>query len=237
MPFFDPPPPPPDEEYANMQSPRVGRYAPGVVPLSIVLAENDRVAVMLEPLLVYPDGVQIRVRTYRRKSHRFGFPPFPIGPTGISGTAHFLTASSEVAHDDEDGRAQMEAMARQMRDSMFGAELRFGAQFPDGTKATYDQPFWNPFDRSAPVPTFGLEQGGGSGDDTVFETSYFLWPVPGPGTLLLVCEWPEHGIPETAIELDTQPIIEAATRARVFWPEDEGLPSHLTSAHWGEDPD
>ena len=65
MPFFDPPPPPPRmPDFPSM--PREGRYVPGVVPLEQVLALNDRAAVVLRALFVYPDGVSFQLDAYVR---------------------------------------------------------------------------------------------------------------------------------------------------------------------------
>jgi hypothetical protein len=49
-----------------------------------------------------------------------------------------------------------------------------------------------------------------------------VWPLPPAGTLAFVCEWPLRGIVETRAEIDAAPILEAAGRAEVLWPEDRG---------------
>jgi hypothetical protein len=49
---------------------------------------------------------------------------------------------------------------------------------------------------------------------------YWVWPLPPPGPLTFVVEWPAHGIAESRAELDTQPILDAAARAIQVFPED-----------------
>jgi hypothetical protein len=112
-------------------------------------------------------------------------------------------------------------------------DFNFGVRFPDGTKVTTLRPYVPDFDWMRPprqAPTHGLDMGGGGGSDTHLEYSYFVWPLPGHGTITLVCEWPSYGIDETALDLDTAPILDAARRARPLWDEDAGLPSHHSIA-------
>ena len=58
------------------------------------------------------------------------------------------------------------------------------------------------------------------GGGLTWNESYWLWPLPPPGTLLVACEWTDEGIEEAVIELDTAPIREAAARAIELWPDD-----------------
>jgi hypothetical protein len=88
-------------------------------------------------------------------------------------------------------------------------ELRLGFEFADGRRAT----------RFAYAPDgepITLAPGGGGGGDHAFMHRYHL-PLPPPGPLLLVVEWPRAGIELTTHELDAAPILEAAARSRRFW--------------------
>jgi hypothetical protein len=51
---------------------------------------------------------------------------------------------------------------------------------------------------------------------------YWVWPLPPPGPVEFVCEWPLHGIAESRGALDAQLIVDAAARAIPLWPDDEG---------------
>lgn len=51
---------------------------------------------------------------------------------------------------------------------------------------------------------------------------WWAWPLPPPGPLEFVCEWPPFGIPETRAGLDGQLILDAAARSIRLWPEDDG---------------
>jgi hypothetical protein len=98
--------------------------------------------------------------------------------------------------------------------------LRFGVQFPDGSKATNTSGFHH--ERRPPAgPT--MLSGGGGGGGGYWSPSQWVWPLPPPGTLTMVCEWPAVGIPLTRSELDAQLILDAARRAQVIF-TDEHLP-------------
>src|SRR5256885_6760927 len=49
---------------------------------------------------------------------------------------------------------------------------------------------------------------------------YWVWPLPPPGPVAFVCEWPAFGIPESRAELHARLILDAAARAVELWPED-----------------
>jgi hypothetical protein len=52
---------------------------------------------------------------------------------------------------------------------------------------------------------------------------WWIWPLPPPGPLDLVCAWPVHGILETRATIDGGAILKAAGRAQVIF-SDEHLP-------------
>jgi hypothetical protein len=98
--------------------------------------------------------------------------------------------------------------------------LRFGVQFSDGSKATNTGGFHHDCCPPAgPVMHFGGGEGGGGS----WRQTQWIWPLPPPGMLTLVCEWPAMGIPVTSSEIDAQLILDAATRAQVIF-SDEDLP-------------
>jgi hypothetical protein len=85
---------------------------------------------------------------------------------------------------------------------------------------------------SGPITSFSLQSdeepepqgplllpGGGGGDDARWESEFWLWPLPTPGPLAVVIEWPAEGIELTRQEVDSAPIIEAAASSEVLWPE------------------
>lgn len=102
--------------------------------------------------------------------------------------------------------------------------LRFGVAWPDGRRATtVDDRGW-PHGPGGPEQPDGplLSHRGGGGGGGNWSSSLWLWPLPPPGTIDFVCEWPSEQLPETRVTVDTAPLLEAATRAETLWPEDDG---------------
>jgi hypothetical protein len=65
-----------------------------------------------------------------------------------------------------------------------------------------------------------LSPRGGGGGDLSYGMDFWLWPLPGEGTLRFACEWPDQDLPETIHDVDTGPIRAAAARAVELWPDD-----------------
>lgn len=105
--------------------------------------------------------------------------------------------------------------------------LRFGLIWPDGGRAT-NLDDWGRSRQDATEPTHGLEFDGGGGSDSERSQDYWAWPLPGPGQLRIVIEWPAFGIDETTGSIDGELLVEASKRARPVWPEDTSKPSHLS---------
>lgn len=98
--------------------------------------------------------------------------------------------------------------------------IRLGVQFSDGRKATN---LHRPRPPRAGEPPAGplLTPRGSSETHGAWDTTYWLWPLPPPGRLLIVAEWPALHLSETRAEVDADPILEAAALAVTLWPEDD----------------
>jgi hypothetical protein len=93
--------------------------------------------------------------------------------------------------------------------------FRFGVEFADGRRAT-NLVVPRAADGEEPAgPVLMLHGGGGAYRQT--EIDYWLWPLPPPGRMRVVCEWPAYGIAETSVELDATELVDAASRARPVW--------------------
>jgi len=100
--------------------------------------------------------------------------------------------------------------------------LRFGVQFSDGGKATnMGGPRPLRFEEQPQGPVLTGHGGGGGGSR--WSQQFWVWPLPPPGQLALVCEWPAVSIPLTRHEIDAQLILDAAGRAQeIFAPGPQG---------------
>lgn len=94
--------------------------------------------------------------------------------------------------------------------------LRFGLLYSDGTMMTNFDDGW--YDEADP-PQALMQPTGGSGTDQRWDDRYWVWPLPPPGPLTFVCEWPACGIAETRASIDATLIREAAAGAIQLWPD------------------
>lgn len=202
--FFEPPPPPPPEPELHRQPDWFGPpegTLPGVIPLELVLARSDRAAVCITRLEGYPTGFAFELLVMMARR---------------DGADDLLDPLMFRMHHHARG-------AGGMPDEM----LRVGVQFADGGKATNTSGFHH-----EPEPPRGpvLHPAGGGGGGGSWHQSEWVWPLPPPGPLAFVCEWPAAGIPLTRHEIDAQVILDAASRATVIFP-DERAPGGPSLAH------
>lgn len=200
--FFDAPLPRPVEAELRYRMPpwlaAPRGTLPGVVALDLVLARTEKVAVCISRAAAYATGFELDV----------------------------ITMS---AQDDDEIDPWLFHRRRQLLHRGGGPiapeMLRLGVQFADGSKAM------NTGGRhyAAGEPPTGpiMHSGGGGGGGGSWRQSQWIWPLPPPGVLVFVCEWPALDIPLTRCEIDAQPIIDAAARAQVVF-SDEHLPERPT---------
>lgn len=195
--FFEPPASPPDPEPERYRMPpwvaAPQGTLPGTVALELILAQTEKVAVCVTRLAAYPTGFEFDV----------------------------LTMSADDKDDLDPLMFHHHHRVRRGASEDIPPELlRFGVQFPDGSKATNTGGFHH--DRQPPSGPI-MNSGGGGGGGGSWRQTQWVWPLPPPGTLTLVCEWPAIGIPVTRTPLDAQLILDAAERAQVIF-SDEHLP-------------
>lgn len=186
--FFEPPPPPPplvrSETPEWMGPPR--DVAPAVVPVELVVGRSEEAAIYVASVAVYPTGFAFELISVLATRDE------PIDPR-LMHRMHIRGALPDGTVPDE--------------------MLRVGVRFADGSKAT------NLGGRGPGPPRDGppdhpilLTRGGGGGDNQWRETIW-VWPLPPPGPLAFVVEWPAFGIPLSEAEVDGTAILDAAARA------------------------
>jgi len=208
--FFEPPPPPDPREFPEIPKPRPWWQAPtneigAGVPVRVVLARTDRVAVALTGATAYTTGVQLRlsVRSRRDPGAR---------PEALYDPMDFPFGHPAMRHG---------AQARDLPADL----LRFGVQFSDGGKATTlggSHPWSGPDDAEQEPTGPVLMEGGGGGGGGDWDWDFWLWPVPPPGQVTFAVEWPKEGIELSKHEVDAGPFIEASRSSEVLWPDEGG---------------
>jgi hypothetical protein len=161
---------------------------PGVVPLELVLARTETVAVCVSGINAYPTGFEFELRT-------LGAPEAPeVDPHLFEPSGHGRRRPGEIPPE----------------------LLRFGIQFPDGSKVTNLGPHGFIFGGAEPEGPVLIERGGGGGG-LEWRQSMWVWPLPDAGEMIFVCEWPAAGIGVTRRPVETAPIRQAATRAQTVF--------------------
>jgi hypothetical protein len=166
----------------------------------IALVETDKLVIGVTNLIAYPAGVELDLVVLR--------------PRGTDGD--MIAPMSRHA-------LSRHALRRELPEEF----LRFGVEFADGRKATNVRMQLPPggastlrvsFTSSGDEPASPvLWQRGGGGNGTRYSQTFWLWPLPPPGLLAFVCEWPDEGVELSRAEINAAPILDAAGRALVFW--------------------
>jgi hypothetical protein len=176
------------------------------VPLSLLLAQNANFSVGISGCSAYPSGVTFTVEMRMR-----GAPP--TAPW-VPGKNHpfrrwWPVDGAEIPPD----------------------VLRLEVRFADGRRATTVRGDPLPFESEAgPRPVLAFR--GGSGTPRTWDAELWLAPLPPPGPLAFVTEWPVAGIEKTVVEVDADVILEAAAQSRELWSAHD--PVALTGDSRGE---
>lgn len=105
-------------------------------------------------------------------------------------------------------------------------DLRFGLQWPDGSRAEVDEPHdgQDPSGYRLAIPR-------GGGWELGYDWGLWLWPLPPPERVTAHVMWERRGIPETAAELDLAPIIPWAAGSVELWPLPDPPPEGVWRAN------
>ncbi len=164
---------------------------PSIVGVAQILARTEEAAVAVSGIWCYPNGFEFGIEVMLRTPDRRG---------RLMSLLH-----SHMLEPGEPLPAQF---------------LRLGVQFADGSKVTNlpGRPFpWREEAPSGPIMFGG--SGGGGGGDRRYHFQQWIWPLPPPGPVTFVCEWPHFRISQAETTIDAQLILDAAARAVPLWPE------------------
>jgi hypothetical protein len=162
------------------------------VPLSPVLYKSDALLIAITNIAAYPTGITFDL---------------------------VLRARHPGLLDEFDSFAH----SRSLSSIRYGlgldeGQFRLGVEFADGRTTTSldDRPRGGPNpEMSPPGPVLSFTEGGGG--DTEMRYSYWLSPVPPPGSLAIFCSWPAHSIDDSRITMEADAIIAAAADAITLW--------------------
>jgi hypothetical protein len=116
------------------------------------------------------------------------------------------------------------------RESTYDEMLLFGIEFSDGRKATNVGGSWPGEDEPEGPALWGMGGGGGGGS---WRQVFWVWPLPPPGPVGLVCEWPAAGLALARQEVAAQILLDAAARARGIFPDEPSSHPGRTWSSYG----
>jgi hypothetical protein len=170
--------------------------------------------VWMKPEATLPGVVAQEIVVARNDNAAIAVTGLTAYPTGFE-----FTLSVVLRQEDRRGRAFDRSFHRYYPDAEVEPEfLRLGVLFADGGAAT--NLGMHPYGDNEPTGPL-LVPGGGGGGGRRYDMRHWVWPLPPPGPLVFVCEWPAYGIAESRAEIDADLIRDAATRAVRLWPDDE----------------
>lgn len=124
---------------------------------------------------------------------------------------------------DESGRLMwvLPGLGGDQRGGPSGEAFRLALVYADGRVASYVGPHRLP---PEPDRELRLSSEGGGGGGHRWDMDFWVHPLPPPGPLAFICEWPAGAVPESRAEIDAQQLLDASTRAVQLWPgpQDDG---------------
>ena len=161
------------------------------LPLAIVLTEErDEPAIIATRFECYPSGFRFTL-SLRRK----------IAAPSDAWFDAFEVLSSRAADPSSGG-------------SIAGS-LEFWMTFSDGSRVDSRGQLMP--HRERPHPPTMVINGGQGGDAWQLEATYWVWPLPPPGSSRLGCAWRAEGIGSREVTFDTDRIREAANNVTILW--------------------
>jgi hypothetical protein len=195
--FSDAPPPKRPTPPAEGGLPRGARWhgppqdelgAP--VPVRIVFVRTEHLAVAVIGATAYANGLDFTL-TIRCRA--------PGEP--IDGTRELI-------------RSPLEPLFSRHQRSGLEAEIRLDVEFADGRKATNaDRPV--PPEEPLDPPVLSLVREHGSKTD--WHAKFWLSPIPPPGEMAFVLDWPSANIHHARHTIDANMIIEASKQTEILW--------------------
>lgn len=164
--------------------------APVAVPINAVLGRGPDAAILFMSAHVYSSGTEFTLN-------------IRVRPGARTMALHELIGGFHGRSNPEDAERR----------------LLLGVEFADGRRAATFVMHGPPIPGQDEGPdSISLTLGSSSGGEDVYDLSLWLWPLPPPGPVTLVCLWPEFDIAETKVTLDGAAIAAAGAAAVQLWP-------------------
>lgn len=159
------------------------------VAVNALVADTERLAVVLTTLTVYPTGLVLRLEVHARKG---------LDLMRIVFEAPRMTEAMRRL----EGEAPVDPDPFQL--NVAYSDGRVARQYAWGAPGEADQ------------PPYLVPQAGGGGSDQLTQT-FWLHPLPVEGDLDLHCSWASEGVADSVWHIPGDLVREAAQRAYPLW--------------------
>jgi len=132
---------------------------------------------------------------------------------GITAYSDGLLLHMVVLFADEQKRELLDWSLQEF--SRSPGRFRVGIEMPNGSRATTGTGDSPPLE--APADNAVLMLLDNAVGPLRWHGDYWLWPLPDEGTLVLATRWPDRGIDETLVSIDTGPLRSAAAMSGPVW--------------------
>ena len=133
-------------------------------------------------------------------------------PTGFEFTVTLRKASVDLNDHPEWWLAARRIDEQEISDRFCRLEVIFS----DGLRVSNANEFSGVSVGEAP-PEAGIRSWGGIGHHRRWVKTYWVWPMPPPGPVTFISEWPAEEIPATETSIEGGSLIAAARAAQVLW--------------------
>jgi hypothetical protein len=136
-----------------------------------------------------------------------------VAVRGITAFSDGLLLHVVVLFADEQKREHLDWSLQEY--SRSPGRFRLGVELPGGARATTGSGDAPPVETPTTQAVLTLQRS--SVGALRWEGEYWLWPLPGPGSMVIGCRWRDRAIDETLLTVDTAPLVAAAEASRSVW--------------------
>jgi len=140
-------------------------------------------------------------------------PDVAVSVRGITAYSDGLLLSLVVLFADEQRREDLDWSLQEF--SRSPGRFRLGVVLPDGTRATTGIRDAPPLERAGTAAVLTMQST--SSGPLAWRCDYWLWPLPGEGSMIVGCQWPDRPIAESLVTVDTGPLLVAAATSYPVW--------------------
>ncbi len=181
-----------------------------------------------------PRGVRTGADWEHHRRHRQPFAGPPRDEVGVPATSSTVLARGEdvvvalrgvtgfsdglllqvvvLFSDEQDGREVEAALPEYTRNP---GRFRLGVAYADGRRTSAGGAGAPDLARGTGGPVLTLQTSRAA--VLTWEGDYWLWPLPPAGPLTVGCRWPDRGVAEQRLDVDTTPLLTAAHASTSVW--------------------